>query len=57
MIFINLYAPKDVVAQEAFILTNAMRTAVIREIIPVVQVVLPNESSVAISDPRGEVGS
>ena len=53
----DLDACKDVVAEETFILTNAMRTAVIKEIILAAAVVLSNESGVAIPDPGREVGS
>ena len=51
----DLDASKDVVVEETFILANAMRTAVVREVVSVVEVVLPNETGVAIRDPGREV--
>ena len=53
----DFYAAEDIVAQEAFIFANAMCTGVIGEIISIVKVILPNEVSVAMPDPGGEVGS
>jgi hypothetical protein len=51
------YAARDIVAQWALVFANAMCTAVIGEIIPIVKVILADETSVTIPDPGGEVGS
>ena len=53
----DFYAAEDIVAQEAFIFANAMCTAVIGEVIPIVKVILADETSLTIPDPGGEVGS
>jgi hypothetical protein len=50
-------AAQNAVSHEALVFANAMSTAVVREIVPVMEVILANEPRVPIPHLWGEVSS